>query len=310
MERYNASLLQASGGRSGNAGFPDHITKNPSRRGLFLMKAPTHRPFDGPHAAPVFDSSPKYLQIRTIILRWLATLKLGDKLPTEQALAGQFGVSRETIREALHVLEQDGIIARRPRVGTWLVRHVAEPEGKRITGPIEEFASMGITTRARLAKQGVIVPSGDVSQALKLGADEKIFEINRLRILDGSPLVLLQASFPVAIGRQIARMRLRTGLFVPALRSIHDPSVEEEYRQIDAAVATDEVAALLELPVGTPLLLVKRLFVDHERRPVVYFVSHFRSDRYFYTVNLPRARGARQQVRRSIAAAEAEADAR
>jgi DNA-binding GntR family transcriptional regulator len=85
---------------------------------------------------------------------------------------------------------------------------------------------------------------------------------------------------------------LRTSLFVPALRRVHDPVVHEEYQQIDAAVATRETAHLLQMPAGVPMLLVKRLFVDKDHKPVVYFVSHFRSDRYYYTVNLPKARGA------------------
>ncbi|GAA4328147.1 phosphonate metabolism transcriptional regulator PhnF [Pigmentiphaga soli] len=261
------------------------------------MKDPSHQSARGPGATLLFDATPKYLQVRTILLRWLATLAPGDKLPTEPTLASQFGVSRETIRAALRALEEDGIIARRPRVGTWLARQVDGPEDRRITGPIEDLAAMGITTRAKLVRQGMVAPGAEVAQALKLAEGGKAFEINRLRFLDGSPLVLLQASFPVETGRQIARMRLRTGLFVPALRSIHGPAVEEEYRHIDAAMAAPEVAELLDMPAGTPLLLVKRLFVDACRRPVVYFVSHFRSDRYFYTVNLPRARGAGQARR-------------
>ena len=37
---------------------------------------------------------------------------------------------------------------------------------------------------------------------------------------------------------------------------------------------------------------MRSLFVDKDHKPVVFFVSHFRSDRYYYTVNLPKARGA------------------
>jgi GntR family transcriptional regulator len=241
-------------------------------------------------SAYFYDPFPKYLQIRDIILRWLADYRVGEKLPTEEALAKQFNVSRETIREALHALEQDGTIGRKPRVGTWLAKPMIAPLDNRLTGIIEDFAAMGIATSARLVGQGVVKARPEVAKALKLGSDDEAFEIRRLRILNGSPLVLLEASFPVEIGRKIARLRLRTGLFVPALRRVHDPLVHEEYQRIDAAAATKDTAELLQMPASVPMLLVKRLFVDRDRNPVVFFVSHFRADRYYYTVNLPKAR--------------------
>jgi GntR family transcriptional regulator len=239
-----------------------------------------------------YDPFPKYLQIRAIILRWLAGYEVGDKLPTEGDLAEQFNVSRETIREALRALEQDGTIGRKPRVGTWLAKAVGMPLDNRVTGIIDDFSAMGIATSARLVGQGVVKARPEVVQALKLESEDEVFEIRRLRVFNGSPLVLLEASFPVEIGRKVARLRLRTSLFVPALRRVHDPLVHEEYQEIDAAVATKETADLLQMPAEVPMLLVKRLFVDKDHKPVVFFVSHFRSDRYYYTVNLPKARGA------------------
>ena len=58
-----------------------------------------------------FTPYPKYLQIRELLLRRLARdLMPGDRLPTENALSAEFGVARETVREALSGLEQDGLI--------------------------------------------------------------------------------------------------------------------------------------------------------------------------------------------------------
>jgi GntR family transcriptional regulator len=241
-------------------------------------------------SAYLYDAFPKYLQIRDVILRWLANYEVGDKLPTEEALAERFSVSRETIREALGALEQDGTIRRKPRVGTWLAKPMVATIDNRVTGIIEDFAAMGITTSARLLGQGPVRARPEVAKALKLTSDDEVFEIRRIRLYNGNPLVLLEASFPIEIGRKIARLRLRTGFFVPALRRVHDPIVHEEYQQIDAAVATKETSKLLQMPASVPMLLVKRLFVDRNRRPIVFFVSHFRSDRYYYTVNLPKVR--------------------
>ena len=95
---------------------------------------------------------PKYLQIRDVILRWLASREVGERLPTEMALSDQFGVSRETIRKSLQRLEQNGIIRRRQRAGTFLAKQPAVNSDLRLTGPIEEFKDLGTATTAKLVK--------------------------------------------------------------------------------------------------------------------------------------------------------------
>ena len=60
------------------------------------------------------------------------------------------------------------------------------------------------------------------------------------------------------------------------------------YQRIEALAADKDAARALELGKGEPILLVNRVFVDSRGRPVVLFKSHYRADRYIYTVNLPK----------------------
>ncbi len=237
-----------------------------------------------------FDPFPKYLQIREILLRRLLELDIGDRLPTESSLAARFGVSRETIREALWALEQDGIIARRPRVGTWLAHKPTRPADTRLTGPSEDFAALGISTSTRLIGQGTVPAPSDVAAALKIAAGQPVFELVRLRLFDQSPLLLLEAYLPAPIGRKLMRRKLDGDLVVPILRRILRRDVREEYQQIEAIGAGRKMAKRLGMPVRSPVLCVKRLFSDPSGRPVVFFKVNYRADRYYYTVNLPQAR--------------------
>lgn len=233
---------------------------------------------------------PKYLQIRDVILRWLASQEVGGRLPTEMALSDQFGVSRETIRKSLKRLEQRGIIRRRPRAGTFLVKRPATSFDLRLTGPIEEFEDLGTATTTKLVGQRTIDAPADVASALGLVEGERVHELQRIRFLRGEPLLLLDAFFPLAIGRKMARLDLRENLIVPALRGILKVPLQEEYQQVDAIVATGALARHLGVAVGAPVLTVKRLYIDSRENPAVFFREHFRSDRYFYTINLSRGR--------------------
>ncbi|HEY0296332.1 MAG TPA: GntR family transcriptional regulator [Bordetella sp.] len=236
-----------------------------------------------------YDPFPKYLQIREIMLRWLASLQPGDKLPTEEQLGKRFSVSRLTVRQALHTLEEEGIIARRPGVGTWLSRRPDTPVDNRLTGPIEEFSALGLAFSARPIRQGTIDAPADVAAALGLPPGKRIYEVHRLRIVDGAPLLWLEVYLPTDLGRKVAKAAV-DGLFVPVLRRLYDQDVREQYQTIEALSASAELAEMLQVEPGSSILSVNRLFVDATGRRVVFFKTRFRADRYFYTVNLPLAR--------------------
>lgn len=238
-------------------------------------------------SGPFYDPFPKYLQIREIILRRLRLLHPGDRLPTEAEFATEFQVSRVTIRQVLRGLAQDRIIERRPRLGTSLLQVPSLPADNRLSGPIEEFTALEVKTETRLAGHGVIAAPIDVAAALKLAPHASSYEIRRVRMFEGLPLLLLEAYFPVDVGRQVAGRNLRGGLMIPTLREMLDPEIREEYQQIDAISATTEMGDLLKTEKNAPVLCVKRLFVDSSGRPLVFFKTNFRADRYFYTVKLP-----------------------
>jgi GntR family transcriptional regulator len=236
--------------------------------------------------SPNYHPFPKYLQIREVILRWLTTQEVGEQLPTEMALSQQFGVSRETIRKSMKQLEQRGIIRRRPRAGTFLVRRPAASSDRRLTGLIEEFPELGTATTVKLVGQRFVRAPADVASALGLPAGEQVYELQRIRFLRGEPLLLLRVFFPSAVGQKLARLDLRHCLIVPAIRKVLRAPVREEYQQVDALVATGALVRHLGVAAGAPILLVKRLYADPHGNPAGLFCENFRSDRYFYTINL------------------------
>lgn len=239
-------------------------------------------------ADPSYDPFPKYLQIREVLLRWLTNQKIGQRLPTEMELAEQFQVSRQTIRKSLRWLEHERIITRRPKLGTFLAKLPTALKDKRLTGSLEEFGDLGVVTDVKLVRQGRVKPSADVRDALQTRAGEDVYEFTRIRVWDGVPLLLVEAHFPRKIGDKIVRRGLNEGLMVPVLRRIHDPDIWEAYQQVDACAATREIGKHLKVPKGFPILRVTRVFLDSSESPVALFKDYFRSDRYYYTIKLPR----------------------
>ena len=247
---------------------------------------------------PVYDPFPKYLQVREVLLRWMVDRQVGEMLPSEKALSHEFQVSRVTIREALKSLEEDGIIARRAGLGTWMARPAPTATDQRATGPIEEFIRLGMETSTTLLSTSLITAPAEVAAVFRQNADWAVLEVQRLRLVEGAPFLLLKAYFPPSIGKKVANISHSDTLYIPTLRALHDREIREEWQRIEAIAVESQVAKILKIKSGSPALVVNRLFIDSHRKPVVYFVTIYRADRYYYTVKLPQSKNAPTHARK------------
>jgi GntR family transcriptional regulator len=243
-----------------------------------------------------FNPFPKYLQVRQALERRLAgDYEVGQQIPTEEALCDEFGVSRKTVREALAGLEADGIIERRRPTGTFLARRPDKAATQRITGLVEDFSALKLDTHARLLEATVVKAPADANAVA--AADEDVFRITRLRLMDGEPLGLHEALLPVALGKLVASNDLRQTAVSQVLEGKLGLETEEEVQQIEAMVADPTLAELLDVAIGAPILLIRRVLRLPQQDGAVLFKSYYRADRYFYTLNFSQG-GSRKQVKK------------
>jgi GntR family transcriptional regulator len=218
-------------------------------------------------SAGFFNPFPKYLQVRHILRRRLGRdLTPGDRLPTEHELVQEFGVSRETVREALRGLEEDGLIRRRRGWGTVVIKLPGTGPDERLTGLVDDFTELKLDTEAEVLSKGVELPSPEVVTALSAPPDEPMYRIQRQRLLEGVPLSHHDCYLPVDVGLAVSRLELRKTTVLKEISQTLNAAIHENRQQIDATVADTEMAKVLAV--------------------MMFFKSHFRSDRYYYTVQL------------------------
>ncbi len=237
-----------------------------------------------------FNPYPRYLQIRNILVSRLADgASPGDRFPTEHELCHEFGVSRETVREALSGLERDGYIARHRGRGTVVVRRPERAQDARLTGLVEDFTDLGLDTRVQVLRSGVEIATPDVCDRLALAAGTSLHRILRLRLVDGTPFALHDAWLPQDVAARIAGRALDHTTLFGELRRVPRLAPVELYQHVDAAVADLGTAKLLATVVGAPLLVTRRALAHRgAAAPTMIFESIFRSDRYYYTVQVDR----------------------
>lgn len=265
-----------------------------SRRcGLAGRRARQRRAEEGARIQQFFRPFPKYLQIRDALLgRLERDYQPGERFPTEQALCAEFGVSRETVREALRALEADGLISRHAGRGTFVSGRPKPQRERRLTGPVEDFTDLKLDTEARVLEAANVEAPGDVAEVLDCAV---VFRMLRLRCFEGAPLALHEAFLPVPVGERLATLDLEHTALINELGGTLGIAWYEAWQRVEALCADTDVAGLLDVRLGAPLLYITRLVRQTDERPLVLFRSHFRADRYFYTVETqgkrrPRAR--------------------
>jgi len=234
-----------------------------------------------------FQPYPKYLQITDLLRkRIVSQLRPGDRLPPEVDLAREFGVSRETLRQALEPLERDGLISRTRGRGSFVEARASAAASDKLTGMTEDMVALGLPTRARVLGHELIEADARVAAHLKLRPASPIVRIDRLRLFDGDPLSYHVAFLPVDVGARVLQEDLENNSIVLVLGDRLRFSLEEDRQIVEAESADVKMADHLNVWIGSPLLLVRRLYITTNERPIAYFLSYFRADRYMYTVEL------------------------
>jgi GntR family transcriptional regulator len=244
-----------------------------------------------------FNPYPKYLQIREALARRIdRDMSVGQQLPTEQGLCQQFNVSRETVREALRGLEEEGLISRSPGRGTFVRKRPPQPPEARLTGLPEDFSALRFNTEARTLAAGPVFPQSDVAERVGSRPNEMLFRIVRLRSLDGRPFAFHEAFLPLDIGSRLARLDLRKSAPLREIRDTMHIDAKEVFAKIEAIAADAEIAAQLDVALGAPLLMVTRHVLLPKLQESAIFRSIFRADRYYYTVQLDQKHGSRSRA--------------
>ena len=249
-------------------------------------------------AGRFFNPYPKYLQLRDLLRRRIGNeLGVGDFLPPEPALAAEFRVSRETVRAALRGLQAEGLLLRRPRLGTLIIALPDLALSRQLTGLVEDYTSLGLDTESKVLRQAIAVPPRAISAELSIDPEAAVLCVERVRNLNGEPLAYHEAFIPYPLAKKVSGRNLGKVAIIHELERQGEALVED-WQRIVATVADTPLARFLKIKLGAPLLVVTRRLRARSARTPLLFRSHFRADRYCYTVALAAVRSSPPPARR------------
>jgi GntR family transcriptional regulator len=210
-------------------------------------------------------------------------------LPSEDTLAAEYKVSRITVRQALASLEQEGLVIRQRGRGTFVSEKVKPLKLPKLTGSIEDLISMGIQTRTEVLDISWIEPLENVRKQLASG-DAKVLRIEKVRHIEESPFSYVLNYLPAEIGEKLPRDKVSSKPLLMILEEDLGIRADRAIQTLEATIADAEVAALLDIRIGDPLLKAERTVFDIKKKPVEYVAVLYRADKYSYMVKLKRKR--------------------
>lgn len=229
---------------------------------------------------------PKYHQLARLLRTQIREghLRPGDQLPTEESLCREHGLSRGTVRQAIQVLEQEGLVKKEQGRGTF----VAAPKERRsfftLASFDEDMRRQGRrpSTRVLVAERQHVTPQ--VQEWLQLPPDAEIFHIERLRLADDQPVTYETRYLAVTLCPDLLQQDLSHGIHtllieycrIPLLRTVHT---------IEVRLLSAHEASLLQATAGTPAFYVDRLTYTTGpagQRPAVWYQAVYRGDEYHF----------------------------
>ncbi|WP_407891402.1 GntR family transcriptional regulator [Lacticaseibacillus sp. N501-2] len=230
--------------------------------------------------------TPLYEQIRNEIRQAIldGTLKRGEQLPSESDLGVHYQVSRITIRKALTLLADEGLVIRRQGKGSFVA-----PLGK-VQGKLDRTLSFsdyvtkhGMTSDTHVLKREV-VKDANIAATLNIDADADLFAIQRILLANNVPMMIDTSWYPASKFPDLLTRITDDVSVYRILQQSYNERIDRSIKDLNVILPDETISKQLELKQVVPLFAVDKTSFNINATPIEY--SHFivRGDMMTYTV--------------------------
>ncbi|MFL2064202.1 GntR family transcriptional regulator [Latilactobacillus sakei] len=230
---------------------------------------------------------PKYEEIAdTLRQRIKQGISANSLLPNQVELVEEFDASRMTVKKAITILTMEGLVFARRGAGTKVLDHSF---WNKTTAPADQYRGMSFdladanqTLTSKVITFKVTFPSPEVKERLTLSAQQPVYEIIRLRIVDGVNSVLEHTYMPVNLAPGLTDEILEGSIYSYLKKERH-LTFAGAFRNIQADKADKYDQEYLDCAPTDPVLEVEQVVYLDSGQPIEYSRSRNRYDRRGYT---------------------------
>jgi GntR family transcriptional regulator len=231
---------------------------------------------------------PLYLQLAN----WLegqissGSLRVGSQLPSENSLAAELELNRNTIRQAISLLVQKGLVEKQKGLGTFVRREVGlHPihDLGTMTSFVDDFDVAHVEIENVVLSKGQARASAELAKKLMIQPGDAVVRLERLRLADRTPFVLEIGYYPFDGFRRLLEADL-TGSMYQLLLDEFNADLHHSVQTLRAVRPTKDIALKLGISKSIPCVFLESLAYTSKDVCLEVLQSFFRGDRYLFRV--------------------------
>jgi GntR family transcriptional regulator len=226
---------------------------------------------------------PLYYQLERALRKRIQAREVdgGTPFPTERDLCDEYGVSRTTVRQALMILEREGLLKREQGRGTFVTNRQLRDIPFRLYGYMDDLFLIGSKTRLELTRRELITLNAFAARDMELDEGDEAYFFEGIRHFNGGDRnALFHAWVPRSIGEKISLDDLPSPFLIAMVEQISLERVRRAHQRISAAVATAEHESTIDVTIGDPILIVKHIYYSAGDTVLEVAETHFSGDAY------------------------------
>ena len=210
----------------------------------------------------------------------------GGALASESEIGAAFGASRATVRKALELLRNDGLVFSRRGSG-WFAAHdpVHQALG-RVTTVEAALEAVGAVPQRRVLQFAFEPANSEVAGELRIVTQAEVLRVHRLNLADGQPFALVTVWLPGDLGRYLSRAEVEIATFYDLL-PLRGVELGRAIQHVGAAIATADDAHHLNIDRGAAMLTGRRVTFDRHGVPVLFSLHRYPAERTSIEIELP-----------------------
>ncbi|NQP32661.1 GntR family transcriptional regulator [Streptococcus suis] len=230
------------------------------------------------------QEKPLYLQlVDELEVKIRERMAPNEKLFSERELTHLYGVSRITVRLAMQELEKRGLVYKKHGKGTY-VSEISEPavDLSQVYSFTEQMKVMGKVPKTTILSFQEMDASEYISQQLMIDIGEKVYELERLRLADGIPMMLERTYIPASLFEGLTIEDLENTALYEVFSKKYNQIIRLAVEEFYASIALDNEAKLLGVRGNSPVLHLLRKSYNDKNRIIEYTFSIARADQFRY----------------------------
>lgn len=237
-------------------------------------------------------SAPLWSQVKAALTRLIRDggLQEHTKLPSETEMCARFDVSRTVVREAMAQMVNERLIYKLQGKGAFVAGRREEQDFVGTTvGFSGELADKRKEVSRRILLQKVSLPSARMSKLMRIDENTPVVRVDRVLSVDGRPRMIVRWAMLESVVPGLETVPLESRSLYDTITRQYGIQLKKAERWIEASGASAEDAALLKIPVGSPVLGIESVAANAQGQVIEYYTALYLTDRsrLHFTISSP-----------------------